>query len=155
MAAYCFFLPLLEPQCQPQSNCRDQGLASAVHAVYNCPAEHQVSKKHSEYDLNYCHMEKGGSKTHPRRPPAALIQHIVLTYYLVLVWWSPDIQSLVIRLCNLASIQTVVDMYIFWPGSYIALFMTAHGYHFIFLTVFSAELSIFLDHMFLGNTSSQ
>ncbi len=24
------------------------------------------------------HMEKGASKTHPRRPPAALFQHIVL-----------------------------------------------------------------------------
>ena len=37
----------------------------------------------------------------------------------------------------------------------IALFMKAHGLHFIFLTVFSAELSIFLDHMFLGNASFQ
>ncbi len=83
MAAHHFFLPLLEPQCQPQSNCRDQGLASAVHAMYHCPAEHQFSQKHSEYHLNYCHMEKGGSKTNPRRPPAALFQHIVLTYYLV------------------------------------------------------------------------
>ncbi len=37
----------------------------------------------------------------------------------------------------------------------IALFMKAHGFHFILLTVLSTELSIFLDHMFLGNASSR
>ncbi len=34
----------------------------------------------SEYHLNHCHMEKGRSKTHPRPLPAALFQHIVLSY---------------------------------------------------------------------------
>ena len=42
---------------------------------------HLVSKNQwgSEYHLNHCHLEKGGSKTHPRPFPAALFQHIVLT----------------------------------------------------------------------------
>ncbi len=33
----------------------------------------------SEYHLNHCHMEKGGSKYQPRPLPAALFQHIVLS----------------------------------------------------------------------------
>ncbi len=35
----------------------------------------------SENHLNYCHMEKGGSKYQPRPLPAALFQHIVLISY--------------------------------------------------------------------------
>ena len=33
----------------------------------------------SEYHPNHCHMERGGSETHPKRPSAPSSQHPVLT----------------------------------------------------------------------------
>ena len=42
------------------------------------PLSKRVDRNASEHHLNHCHMEKGGSKTHPRPLPAALFQHIVV-----------------------------------------------------------------------------
>ena len=46
----------------------------------------------SEYHLNHCQMEKGGSNTHPRPLPAALFQHVVL---ITILWqYFPDDEPL-------------------------------------------------------------
>ncbi len=43
----------------------------------------QVYRNASDYHLNHCHMEKGGSNTHPRPLQAALFQHIMLISSLI------------------------------------------------------------------------
>ncbi len=42
----------------------------------------QADRDASEYHPNHCHMDRGGSNTHPIHAPADSCQHPVLNYYI-------------------------------------------------------------------------
>ncbi len=60
----------------------------------------------SEYDLNHCHMEKGGSKYQPRPRQAALFQHIVLT-----VQWFQSLFRCTIATLNFSMGFNIIALY--------------------------------------------
>ena len=53
----------------------------------------QADRDASEYHLNHCHTDRGGSKTHPIHWPADSCQHTVLTISLQHVYFLINLKN--------------------------------------------------------------